>query len=148
MTTSQHASLERRLIKSAALLLLLALLTGFYISAAAMKLIDADMNMALASHLNGLLGAFWLLGLAYSLRYCHGSEQQLSRVAALIIIANYSNWLITAIKAYVQVSAIAWIEGQWPNNLILVSLTLLVVFPALGGSIGWVLALFKAQPER
>jgi len=143
---THQQSIEHLLIKSAALLLLLALLTGFYISAAAMKLVDANVSMALSAHLNALLGSFWILGVAYSLKYCHLNHQQLARMSYLIIIANYSNWFITAVKAYLNVSAISWIAGQWSNNLVLVGLTLLVVLPSLIGALLWVSALFKTQP--
>ena len=147
ITDSDKVAIERLLIKSAALLLLFGLLTGFYLSAIAMKLVSADFGMALAAHLNALLGSFWILGVSYSLRHCHLSPVLLKRMSVLIIIANYANWIFTAIKAYLNVSAISWVEGHLSNNLILVSLTLFVVIPALTGTLLWVFALFKDQPK-
>jgi hydroxylaminobenzene mutase len=111
-----------------------------------MGLIEASVPSMLASHLNGLLGGFWMLGVSYSLRWCHASEAQLKRMALLIITANYMNWLITLIKALCAVSAITWIKGQTANNLIHVLLIVGVVAPALWGSGMWVVALFRRPP--
>ena len=65
--------------RNAALLLLVGLLTGGYVSAAMTGKISADPHMALAAHLNCLLGAFWLLGMGWSLpmlRYGESADKK------------------------------------------------------------------------
>lgn len=129
------------LIKSAAVLMLCALFTGLYLSLIAMKIVSADFSMALASHLNALLGAFWILSVSYSLRFCHLDTTKLNLMSRSIIIANYGNWGLTLLKSHLHVAGIEFTQDM-SNNVILVLLSLLVVLPAFIGTILWIRGLF------
>jgi (hydroxyamino)benzene mutase len=145
---SQISSLNQQLdlvahtlIKSAAVLILCALFTGLYLSLIAMKVVTADLSMALASHLNALLGAFWILSVSYSLRFCHLDTAKLNLMSRSVIIANYGNWGITLLKSHLHVAGIKLTQDM-SNNIILILLSLFVVLPAFVGTVIWVRGLF------
>ena len=76
----------RKLCYWAAILFLLANLTGILLIG-----INAGINMGnkqqmFNSHLNGLIGSFWLLGLAFSLQWVRLSVQTLFRVFTMQIL--------------------------------------------------------------
>src|SRR5438309_2209195 len=69
------ADLTRWMARQAALLITLALFTGFLVAAAMTGKVPADGHAMLASHLNALLGAFWVLGVGFSLPWVRFSER-------------------------------------------------------------------------
>src|SRR4051812_12928077 len=104
MTPSPAA---RQLTLNAAVLMAVGLLTGIFVSAAMTNKVDADAHAALASHLNALLGCFWMVAVAFSmpmLRY--GPTGQL-RLAWLATVPNFANWIITALKSFLKVAGVA-----------------------------------------
>ncbi|MCB1325432.1 MAG: hypothetical protein H7A21_16755 [Spirochaetales bacterium] len=127
-----------QLLRSAALLLLLGLLTGIYVSAGMTGKIAIDGQTALASHLNALMGAFLLFGFAQSLPHLKYGSIGAGRIAVLLVVANYANWLLTAIKAALHVRGIDW-TGVVTNDLVFLALSIFVVLPSLGGVGFWVL---------
>ena len=135
--------LQHQLVKKAALLLVLGLLTGLYISLVAMKIVHADFNTVLSAHLNALLGSFWLLGVGWSLSFCRASYVQLKQMSRLMILANFSNWFFTLIKAHLHVAGIQ-MTSDWVNNSILIALTLFVVLPALYACWIWIKSLQRS----
>ena len=136
-----YSVIQHTMLKSASILILCALLTGLYMSLVAMKISPADFSTVLSSHLNALLGSFWIVSVAYSLKFCQLSAQKLSLLSRTIIVANFSNWFITLIKAHLHVQGIQ-LTQQTSNNIILVLLSLFVVIPALIASIIWIQGLF------
>ena len=137
---------QHQLAKSASILIALGLGTGLYMSLVAMKVIEAEFPTVLSSHLNALLGAFWLLAVGWSLPFCRLSLPQLTRMVQMIIVANYANWLITLIKAHLHVAGIQ-MTSNWTNNLVLIALTICVVIPALWGCYLWILGLHHSKSE-
>ena len=132
-----HNPVARQLGLAGAVLLLLGLLTGGYVASAMTGKVDADSHAALASHLNAVLGAFWIIGVAWSLpmlRYGPAGQQ---RLAWAVIVPNYANWIITAIKASLKVSGVDF-SGSPSNMAIFIALTLAVVLPSLGAAGAWV----------
>ena len=59
-------SMPQRLAAKAALFFLLGGFTGIVASAAMVGKLDAYGHSMLAAHLNGLMGCFWILGLAFT----------------------------------------------------------------------------------
>ena len=131
------APVARLLARAAAWLVLLGLLTGIYVSAAMTGKVAVDAHAALASHLNAILGAFLLLGVAVTLPLLRYGPTGQRRLAWAFIVANFANWWITAVKSALHVSGVDW-TGQPANNAIFVALTLGVVLPGLGGAVAWV----------
>lgn len=121
---------------AAALLILIGLLTGIFVGAAMGQRIPADPHNALASHLNALLGAFWMFAVAWTLPMLSYGAVGQKRLAWAVTFPNYANWLITAIKAFLHVSGVD-VSRDSANNGVFVALTLLVVLPSLGASGAW-----------
>ena len=134
--------LTHSMLKATATLILCGLLTGLYISLVAMKVVTADLSVVLSSHLNALLGAFWIAIVAYSLKFCHLSDAKRTWMIRSIVLANFANWFITLIKAHLHVAGIELTQDM-TNNFIMIALTLFVVLPALVGSILWIQGLNK-----
>ncbi len=116
--------------------MMLGLLTGLLVSAAMGGQIDADIHAALAAHLNGLLGAFWIGLVAWTLPMLSYGEQGKRRLAWAVIVPNYANWLVTAIKSVLKVSGVAYTADP-ANNGVLIALIALVVLPSLGATAAW-----------
>ena len=129
---------------AAAWLLLVGLLTGGYVAAAMTGKVPADPQMALASHLNALLGAFFLLGVAWTLPMLRYGAVGQQRLAWLVIVANFANWSVTGVKAWLRVSGVDFI-GQAANDAIFVTLTLFVVLPSLAAAGAWVYGFRRAR---
>ncbi|WP_235685446.1 hypothetical protein [Corallococcus silvisoli] len=127
----------RRMAHAAAWLMLVGLLTGGYVSAAMTGKVPADPGMALAAHLNALMGTFFLLGVAWTLPMLRYGAVGQQRLAWAVIVANYANWAITCVKAWLRVSGVDLI-GQATNDAVFIALTVAVVLPALGAAGAWV----------
>jgi hydroxylaminobenzene mutase len=131
----------RPLAFRAALLMCLAFPTGVLVSAAMTGKIPADPHMMLASHMNALLGALWMVAVAWSLPMTRLGAEGRARLATGITIANYANWGITLIKSFLKVSGVDYI-GEPLNDMVFAGLTLFVVLPsfAVAGVWAWSLA--------
>ncbi|MBM4360251.1 MAG: hypothetical protein FJ096_19260 [Deltaproteobacteria bacterium] len=134
--TSSLRGLARRLGAASAGLILLGLLTGFLVAAAMTGKVGAEPHAMLASHLNALMGAFWLLGIGWSLPLLALPEGQLAWLVRLAVVANYANWFLTCIKSFLRVAGLE-ATGHPANDGIFVLLTGLVVLPALGAAGLW-----------
>lgn len=129
---------QRFLGQAGAVLILLSLFTGFYVAAAMTGKVPANGHMALSSHLNALLGAFWIFAVAWSVPLLGFGEVGLRRLAWGVVIANYGNWGITAVKAWLNVPGIDF-TGQAANDAIFIALGALVVVPSVITGIAWVI---------
>ncbi|WP_233261632.1 hypothetical protein [Vitiosangium sp. GDMCC 1.1324] len=127
----------RLMAHAGAWLLLLGLLTGGYVAAAMTGKVPADPHAALASHLNALLGTFLLLGVAWTLPMLSYGPTGQRRLAWAFIIANFANWAVTAVKAWLRVAGVD-ATGEPVNDAVFGVLTLTVVLPALGAAAAWV----------
>jgi hydroxylaminobenzene mutase len=134
----------RLMAHAAAWLTLLGLLTGGYVSAAMTGKVPADAHMALASHLNALMGAFLLLGVAWTLPMLRYGPRGQHRLAWTFIVANFANWSVTAVKAWLRVSAVD-ATGEPVNDAVFGVLTLGVVLPALGAAAAWVYGFRRSE---
>lgn len=136
--------LARRLGAAAAGLVLLGLLTGFLVAAAMTGKVGADPHAMLASHLNALMGAFWLLGIAWSLPLLALGDGELRWLVRLATTANYANWLVTAVKSFLRVAGLE-ATGVSANDIVFVLLTALVVLPSLGAAALWLRGFVRAR---
>jgi hydroxylaminobenzene mutase len=123
--------------RNAAVLMVIGLLTGVYLSGAMSGKIDADPQMVVAAHLNCLLGCFWLAALGWSLPMLRFSDTGLSRVVWLTTLANYANWAVTLFKASWKVHGVD-LTGEPRNDIIFGVLTVLVVLPSFAAAGAWV----------
>src|SRR5262245_12264764 len=132
------------LARAGAILILLGLLTGGYVSAAMSGALPLDAGAALASHLNAILGGFWIFAVAWSVPRLGYGPTGARRLAWLVIVSNFANWFLTAIKAWWMVKGIAAI-GEWKNDTIFGLLTALVVIPSLAAAGAWVWGMFRRR---
>jgi hydroxylaminobenzene mutase len=132
------------LARAGAILILLGLLTGGYVSSAMTGAIPVAADAALASHLNAILGGFWIFAVAWSVPRLGYSPIGARRLAWLVIVPNFANWFITAIKAWWRVKGIA-ATGDWKNDAIFALLITLVVIPSLVAAGAWVWGLFRSK---
>ncbi|MDF1664341.1 MAG: hypothetical protein P1V97_21430, partial [Planctomycetota bacterium] len=132
--TEEVKILTRKLAFAAAILIVIGSLTGIYVSAAMTQKIDVDAHAALASHLNAYLGAFWMLGVAWTFQFSSLSMKSMRIVAVLVSVANYANWLITGIKAALKENGLDFV-GTAANKGVHGSLILFVVLPTLIASV-------------
>ncbi|CAM4113455.1 hypothetical protein [Corallococcus exiguus] len=133
----------RLMAHAAAWLMLVGLLTGGYVSAAMTGKVPADPQMALAAHLNALMGTFFLLGVAWTLPMLRYGPVGQRRLAWAVIVANWANWGITCVKAWLRVSGVDFI-GQPVNDAVFGALTVSVVLPALIAAGAWVYGFRRA----
>ncbi len=134
----------RLMAHAAAWLMLVGLLTGGYVSFSMTGKLPADPQMALAAHLNALMGCFFLLGVAWTLPMLRYGAVGQRRLAWAVILANWANWAVTCVKAWLRVSGVDFI-GQPVNDAVFGVLTLTVVMPALGAAAAWVYGFRRAQ---
>jgi hydroxylaminobenzene mutase len=129
--------LRKRLAGAGALLFFIGMVTGIW-SAAALtgKVVVGMPRMALAAHLNGLLGGLWLLAVAWSFEFLHYGARGLRRLALGVGVPAYANWLITLIASFIGVNGLDY-TGQRANDIIAFLLQALVVLPTLIASAFW-----------
>lgn len=139
--------LTRWALRQAAILITLALLTGFGVAAAMTGKVHAEPRAMLASHLNALLGAFWVLGVGLSMPWVRWGPRGRRTLARTVVGAQYANWLVTGLKSFLGVAGLEWTSNAH-NNAIFGALTLGVVLPSLGASIAWIVALARGGDER
>jgi (hydroxyamino)benzene mutase len=129
--------LQRRVAASGAILLAIGMVTGLWSGAALSGMVVVAIpRLALAAHLNCLMGCFWLLGFAFTLPMLSYSDRGKQRLATVMLVATYANWLITLIASFLGVRGISFL-GELRNDVIAVLLFGFVVGPALVGSIVW-----------
>jgi (hydroxyamino)benzene mutase len=133
----------RLMAHAAAWLMLVGLLTGGYVAAAMTGKVPADGQMALAAHLNALLGTFFLLGVAWTLPMLRYGPVGQRRLAWLFITASWANWGVTCVKAWLRVAGIDFI-GQTANDAIFITLNATVVLPVLAATAAWVYGFRRA----
>ncbi len=143
---TERQLLQRRASLGAAVLMVLSLLTGIFVSAAMTGKVNADPHSALASHLNALLGSFWVICVAFTIPFLRYSPKGCSRLVLVTLLANVSNWLITALKAFWHVSGVD-AAGELRNDIIFGLLTALVVIPSLAAGVAWVYGLLGPAPS-
>jgi len=139
-----YGETQTLLARAGAVLILLGLLTGGYVSSAMTGGLPVDAGAALASHLNAILGAFWIFAVGWSIPRISYGPTGARRLAWLVIVPNFANWFITAIKAWLKVKGIA-ASGDWKNDAIYFLLVTLVVIPSLAAAVAWVWGLFRRR---
>ena len=132
--------MQRMLARAAAILFLLSLLTGGLVSSAMRGALPLDAGEILAAHLDGLMGCFLLLGVAWTLPMLRYGEAGRGRLAWAFIVPCYGNWAITALKSWLRVAGLGW-TGEARNDAVFLLLAGCVVLPFLAAGAGWIAGL-------
>jgi len=133
------------LAKAGAALFAIGMLTGFWAGAALSGVVQVPIpRLALAAHLNCLMGAFWLLGVAFTMPMLGYSDKGKERLAKLTLVPAYGNWAITLLASVLGVRGINF-TGHRANDVIAVLLFAFVVGPAVAQSLAWVYGFVKKK---
>jgi len=141
---SQREAIRRRMVYHATILFFLGGLTGGMISMVEAGKLNADLGMTLAAHLNGFLGAFWMLAVAWTLQYSTLGVQGMNLLAWLTTGSVYANWAITVVKSMLKVHG-AWTNGEPVNDAVFNLLTAFVVLPTIAASVLWIADMRRAM---
>lgn len=131
-------SIQKRLAMAGAILFLIGMVTGIVAAAALTGKVHAGIpHLALAAHLNALLGGLWMIAVAWTFEFLRYDEKGLRRLAIGVSIPAWSNWIVTLIAAFLGVRGLEY-TSEKANNVIAVFLQLLVVVPTLIACAFWV----------
>jgi hypothetical protein len=129
--------LQQRTARAGAWLFAVGLLTGLWAAVVFTgKVMVPIPRLALAAHLNGLLGGLWLIAVAATLDRMRYGLAGRRRLAAIVMIATWANWLVTLIASWLGVRGLEYTSDA-PNNVIAALLQLFVVLPSLLAAFGW-----------
>lgn len=134
-------SIRKKLAMAGALLFFIGMVTGLWTAAAiTKKIVIGDPRLtpqlALAAHLNALLGGLWMIAVAWSFDFLHYSAKGLRRLALGVGLPSWSNWLITLIASFLGVNGLDY-TGNLANDVIAFLLQAFVVLPTLIASGFW-----------
>lgn len=136
-------SIRKRTAAAGALLFLLGMMTGFWLAAAATNKFGQfgdprlTPQLARAAHLNALFGALWLVAAAWSFQFLHYGARGLRRLALIIAVPAYANWLVTLVASALGVNGLDY-TGHLANDVIAFLLQTTVVLPTLVACAAWV----------
>jgi (hydroxyamino)benzene mutase len=129
--------LRRRLAWAGAWLFAVGMVTGLWAAAVLTeKVTVAIPRLALAAHLNALLGGLWLIAVASTLDLLRYGTTGRLRLAWLVTVPAWGNWLITLIASVLGVTGLEYTRDT-ANNAIAALLHSLVVLPSLVGASAW-----------
>ncbi len=139
--------LRKQLAFAGALLFFIGMVTGLWtVAALTGKVVVGMPRMALAAHLNALLGGLWLLAVAWSFEFLHYGPKGLRRLALGVGVPAYANWLVTLVASFIGVNGLDY-TGQRSNDVIAFLLQTLVALPTLIASAFWAWG-FRAKRTR
>jgi hydroxylaminobenzene mutase len=129
--------LRRRLARAGAWLFAVGMVTGLWVAAVLTETVTiAIPRLALAAHLNALLGGLWLIAVASTLDMLRYGPTGRARLAWVVTVPAWANWLITLIASGLGVTGLAY-TGDTANDAIAALLHSLVVLPSLVGAGAW-----------
>jgi len=134
--------IRRRLTFSGALLFSIGMVTGFWLAAAVTKKFGIGdpvltPQLARAAHLNALFGGLWLIAAAWSFKFLHYGPRGLRRLAYVIALPAWANWLVTLVASFIGVNGLDY-TGHFANDVIAFLLQTTVVLPTLLACGFWV----------
>ena len=130
-------SLRRRLAWAGAWLFAVGMVTGLWAAAVLTDKVTVSIpRLALAAHLNALLGGLWLIAVASTLDMLRYGPVGRARLAWLVTVPAWGNWLITLIASVLGVTGLEYTRDT-ANNAIAALLHSLVVLPSLVGAGAW-----------
>jgi len=129
--------LGQRLARAGAWLLTVGMATGVWAGLVLTETIKVPIpRLALAAHLNAILGAFWLIAVASTLDRLRYGATGRQRLALGVALAAWANWLITLIASALGVRGLEYTSDP-ANNVIAALLQVFVVLPSLVAAAAW-----------
>ncbi|MEO6393853.1 MAG: hypothetical protein ABIP75_18515 [Pyrinomonadaceae bacterium] len=135
--SDETMAVRRNLAAAGAVLFGVGMVTGLWLAAAATGDFPAlTKQLARGAHLNGLLGGLWMIAVAWTFEFLGYQSRGLRRLAWLVGLAAWSNWLVTLIASLLNVNGLKY-DANPRNNVIAVLLQTTVVLPTLIGCVVW-----------
>lgn len=130
-------ALPTRLARSGAWLFAAGMATGVWTALVLTGTVAVRIpRLALAAHLNAILGALWLIAVAWTLDRLRYGETGRRRLALAVALSAWANWLITLIASGLGVRGLEY-TGDLANDVVAALLQVLVVLPALIAAAAW-----------
>jgi hypothetical protein len=130
-------SLQHQVARAGGWLFAVGLLTGAWAAVVLTERIVVPIpRLALAAHLNGILGGLWLIAVAATLDRMRYGLAGRRRLARLVVVATWANWLVTLIASGLGVRGLE-LTADPRNNVIAILLEVFVVIPSLLGAFAW-----------
>lgn len=130
-------SAQRKIACLGALLLSLGMFTGLWTGMVMNGTFNVKIpHLALATHLNALLGSFWIFAVSYTVPFLRYNTKQLKVLTVLVAVPAYGNWAITLAASALGVRGLSY-DSDPANNAIAFLLQVVVVLPSLLASIYW-----------
>ena len=130
--------IQKRLAMAGALLFFVGMLTGLWSAAALTGKVKVGIpHLALAAHLNGLLGGLWLIAVAWTFQFLRYGERGLRRLAFAVAVPAWANLVVTLCASVLGVNGLEY-TGQRANDIVAILLQASVVLPTLIASGFWV----------
>jgi hypothetical protein len=140
---SSLAAQQRQLAGAGALLFAVGIFTGLWAAAALTGQVKVGIpHLALAAHLNGLLGGLWMVCVAWTLPFLRFGEVGRRRLALGVGLPSWANWAVTVGASLLGVDGLQYTH-EMSNNAIAALLQSLVVLPALVSSAAWAWGFFR-----
>jgi (hydroxyamino)benzene mutase len=137
--------LQRAVARNGAFLFLSGMLTGLWAGATLTGKVKVPLpHLALAAHLNGILGGLWLIAMASTLPHLAYSPIGAKRLATATLVPAYGAWFITLIASFIGARGLE-MTGDPANDVIAVLLLAMVVAPTLVICSAWAYGLAKRQ---
>ena len=131
-------SLSRRLAWAGAWLFAVGMVTGVWAAIVLTERVVVQLpRLALAAHLNALLGGLWLIAVAATVDMLRYGPIGRRRLAWVVIVPAWGNWLITLIASILGVTGLEYTRGDPTNNAVAALLHSVVVLPSLVGAAAW-----------
>lgn len=128
---------QKKLLQLGVALFGIGLLTGIWSALALSETVVVPIpRLALAAHLNGLLGGLWMIAVALTFPFLSYNEKQKNNLALMVTLPNWSNWFVTLIASFLGVRGINY-NQDLTNNVVAVFLQLFVVIPSLAAAFYW-----------
>jgi hydroxylaminobenzene mutase len=129
--------LRHRTAASGAVLVAIGMVTGVWAGVALAGKVKVGIpHLALAAHLNALLGGFWLVLLASTLPMLSYGDVGKRRLMFATVVPAYGNWLVTLVASVLGVTGLDF-TGDCANDAVAILLQLVVVLPSLAATGAW-----------
>jgi (hydroxyamino)benzene mutase len=126
-----------RLARAGAWLFAVGMITGLWAGLVLTEKVPVRIpRLALAAHLNAILGAFWLIAVASTLDRLRYGETGRRRLAIGVAASAWANWLITLIASVLGVRGLEYTTDP-ANNIVAALLQVFVVAPSLIAAVAW-----------
>lgn len=137
--------MQRHVFFVGACLFLVGLVTGLWAAAVLTEMVAVPLpRLALAAHINALLGGLWCIALAATLPQVRYGDANRRRLCALTTSAAWANWLITLVASMLGVRGLSY-GGSLTNDVVAALLQGLVVIPSLVAATMWAVGLARSR---